>query len=163
MVKIIHFLDAYFEEIICAVGILTVATCVFLQFAVRFLFGSGLAWPEELAVYGMVWSMFIGASMCVRSQMQMRILVFVQRFPRKIALALIMLADTIWFCFNIFMVVVGGEYVILMFEFPMLSPALGVSQAWPHLVIPLAFGLMSFRIIQHYVIWFKNGCQDYPA
>ena len=161
--KAIKWLDTYFEEVICSIGIATVATCVFLQFAVRFFFGTGLAWTEELAVYGMVWSMYIGACMCVRAKAQMRILILVQRLPRVLSLSMVILADFIWFGFNIFMVFVGVDYVALLIEQPMISPSLGIDQSLPHIIIPFAFGLMSFRIIQFYVQWIKDGCQDLPV
>lgn len=160
---ILQLVDEYFEEVVCAIGLSLIAICVFLQFGTRFLFGSGLAWPEEVAVYGMVFSMYIGACLCVREKAHMRILLLVQRLPHRLSIATIMLADFIWVLFNIFMVFVGIDYIKLLIDQPMLSPALGIDQSWPQSIIPFAFALMSFRIIQHYVLWFKGGCQGSPA
>lgn len=159
----LRLLDKYFEEVICAIGLSLIAICVFLQFATRFVFGSGIAWPEEVAVYAMVWSMYIGACMCVREKAHMRILLGVQRLPTRMGLAVIIFADFIWLAFNIFMIFVGMDYIFLLIDQPMLSPALGIDQTWPQSIIPFAFALMSFRIIQHYILWFRSGCQGFPA
>ncbi len=161
--KILKWLDVYFEEVVCAIGIAAVALGVFLQFAVRFIFGTGIAWAEEVAVYGMIWSMYIGAAMCVHAKGQMRILIVVQRLPHYFGLAIVLLADAIWLGFNIFMVIVGADYVALLIEQPMISPSLGIDQSIPHIVIPFAFALMSFRMLQFYYRWIKQGCKQLPV
>lgn len=159
----LKWLDTYFEETICAISLSLVALCVFLQFVVRCLFGSAMAWSEEVAIYGMVWAMYMGASMCVREKAHMRILLGVRALPYKLSVAVIVFADAAWLVFNLFMVVIGADYVKLLVDQPMISPALGIDQAWPQSVIPFGFALMAFRIIEHYYDWFKGGCQDFPA
>lgn len=159
----IKWLDAYIEEIICAISLSAVAVCVFTQFIVRCFFGSALAWPEEIAIYGMVWAMYMGASMCVREKAHMRILIGVKALPPKASMAVIIFADFTWLIFNFFMVFIGIDYIKLLIEQPIISPALGVSQYWAQSIIPIGFGLMAFRIIEHYYFWIKNGCSEFPA
>lgn len=160
---LVKWLDVYLEEVICAISLSAVALCVFAQFVVRCVFGSAMAWPEEVAIYGMVWAMYMGASMCVREKAHMRILLAVKALPYKMSVAVIVFADFTWLVFNLFMVVIGIEYIELLVEQPMISPALGIDQRWPQSIIPIGFGLMAFRIIEHYYYWFKEGCPDFPA
>jgi len=163
ILKSLRLLDKYFEEVVCSIGLSLIATCVFLQFITRFIFGSGMAWPEEVAVYGMVWAMYLGGCMCVREKGHMRILIVVRRLPRRLSIAAIVFADLAWFAFCIFMTVVGIEYIGLLIDQPMISPALGVDQRWPQSIIPFGFGFMAFRILQHYILWFKDGCPGFPS
>ena len=161
--RILRWLDTYFEECVCALAISLIALCVFLQFLTRCVFGSALAWPEEVAIYGMVVAMYIGACMCVREKAHMRILVAIKKLPRTLCISILLLADTLWFFFNLFMVYIGIQYVELLIEQPAVSPALGINQQWPYMIIPFSFALMAFRIVQHYILWFKDGMPDFQA
>ena len=100
IISAIKWLDCYFEEVICAISLSAVAICVFLQFSIRALFGSALAWPEEVAIYGMVWAMYMGACMCVREKAHMRILLGVRALPYRWSVAVIVFADLTWLLFN---------------------------------------------------------------
>ena len=163
VMSVLRWCDKYVEEIISSVCIATIATCVFLQFAIRFFTGAALAWPEELAIYAMAWAMYIGGSMSVREKGHMRILVGIQHLPRKLAISILMIGDFIWFIFNIFMVFVGIDYIKLLIDQPMISPALHIDQVYPQSIIAIGFGMMAFRLLQHYIIWFKDGCPGLPA
>ncbi len=163
IINALKFIDKNFEEVICFIGVSLVAICVFLQFMIRLVSGSALSWPEELAIYGMAWSMYIGACLCVRNKGHMRILLLVKKLPRKLGLSLLIFGDILWFSFCIFMMFVGIDYISLLLEQVQISPALEINQAYPQSVIPIAFGLMALRIIQLYYSWFKDGCPDYPA
>jgi len=163
IIKGLRLLDKYFEEVVCSIGLSLIATCVFLQFMTRCFFGSAMAWPEEIAAYSMAWAMYLGGCMSVREKGHMRILIGVRRLPRKLGIGVIMFADLAWFAFCIFMTVVGIEYIGLLIDQPMISPALGVDQRWPQSIIPFGFGLMALRLLQHYILWFKDGCPGLPA
>ncbi len=162
-VSIIQLIDDRFEEIICAISFSMVAICVFLQFCVRAFFGSAMAWPEELAIYGMAWGVYMGSSMCVREKAHLRILLVVNSLPRKLAISVIGFGDLCWLIFNLFMVVVGFDYIGLLWEQEFISPALSIDQKWPQSIIVIGYLMMSFRIIQHYILWIKNGCPELPA
>ncbi len=161
--KALKFVDTHFEEVLCFIGISCIAICVFLQFMIRLTLGSALAWPEEIAIYGMAWSMFLGACLCVRQKAHMRILLLIKKLPRKIGLSLLVFGDILWFFFCIFMCLVGVEYIKQLLEYTMISPSLEIDQAYPQSIIPFAFGLMAFRILQLYYTWFREGCPDLPA
>lgn len=111
--SVLRWCDKYIEEIISSTCIALIATCVFLQFAVRFFTGSALAWPEEIAIYSMAWAMYIGGSMSVREKGHMRILIGIQRLPRKLAIGILLIADSIWLVFNIFMMFIGIDYIVV--------------------------------------------------
>ncbi|MSP68385.1 MAG: TRAP transporter small permease subunit, partial [Alphaproteobacteria bacterium] len=51
----------------------------------------------------------------------------------------------------------GYRLVEFMWAKPFVSPALGISQKWPYLIIPLAFALMTVRLAQIYWQYFRHG------
>ena len=163
ILSIITFIDLKFEEIICYVAISATAICVFLQVCIRVVFGTALAWSEEIAIYGMAWTVYMGASLCVREKSHIRILLGVKALPPKLGLIVIIFGDCLWAGFNIFMVRYGYEYIALLWDQVYLSPALEIDQKWPQAIIPLGFFLMTFRMIQFYYRWLRDGAQGLPV
>jgi TRAP-type C4-dicarboxylate transport system permease small subunit len=158
----LKFIDQKFEEIICYFAISAIAICVFLQAIVRIVFGTALAWPEEIAIYGMAWFVYMGASLSVRERAHLRIMIGVVKLPKPAAMTLIILGDCMWVAFNIFMVWHGYKYIELLWNQLYISPALQIDQKWPQAIVPLGFALMTVRIFQVYYSWIKKGAKDLP-
>ena len=59
-------LDRYFEEVLCTLFLCIVVGSVLMQVVLRFFFHSAAAWAEETAVYGMIFAVYLGATMAVR-------------------------------------------------------------------------------------------------
>ena len=66
-----------FEELICCTALVIVALSVFSQVVARYALEIALHCTEEVAAMAMVWSVYIGASLCVRERFNIRILVAV--------------------------------------------------------------------------------------
>ena len=163
IVSIITSIDSKFEEYVCYLAISATAISVFLQVCVRVLFGTALAWCEEIAVYGMAWGVYMGASLCVRERAHIRILLGVRALPKIYGTALLIFGDCLWAAFNLFMVFYGYQYIELLWEQTYISPALEIDQKWPQAIIPLGFALMTFRMVQFYYRWWRSGAQGLPA
>lgn len=155
-------LDQYFEEVICTICLGIVVGSVLLQVILRFGFSSAVIWAEETAVYGMIFAVYLGATMAVRDRAHIRITFFVNRLPRRLQVASIVLADLLWAGFLIFMVVQTIVYTQLLFRVTYVSPGLGIEQRWFQMLIPMAFGLMLFRILQVYWRWRATGWKGLP-
>lgn len=155
-------LDRYFEEVVCTISLVVVASSVFLQVIMRFVFSSASAWAEETAVYGVIFAVYLGASMAVRERAHIRITMLVNALPRALQVASVILADALWFGFVAFMVVQTIEYTKLLFEVTYITPGLGIEQRWVQIVVPAALVLMLFRIAQVYWRWGKTGWKGLP-
>lgn len=163
MPGILRIIDQKFEEVICYFALSAVAVCVFLQASVRIVFGTALAWPEEIAIYGMAWLVYMGAALSVRERAHLRIMIGVTKLPRPVAMTLIILGDCLWVAFNIFMVWHGYKYIELLWNQLYISPALQINQKWPQAIVPIGFGLMTVRIFQVYYAWLRNGARGLPG
>lgn len=155
-------LDRYFEEVLCTFFLSVVVGSVLLQVVLRFVFHSAAAWAEETAVYGMIFAVYLGATMAVRDRAHIRITLLVHRLPRAAQVACIVVADVLWLGFVVFMIVQTTAYTRLLFEVTYQTPGLGIEQRWVQMFIPMFFCLMLFRILQVYWRWKNDAFKDLP-
>ncbi len=161
--QLLRILDYRIEETIACVLIVIMSLCVLLQVISRYLLDLGVHWTEEIAAYCMVWAVYLGASIGVRHHFHIRMILLIEKLPRLVSLPLILIADAIWVAFNLFMITYATQYLSLLFQFTNRSPALGVEQEWPHSIVLIAYVLMTLRVIQTYVLWFRSGFEGLPA
>ena len=76
---------------------------------------------------------------------------------------IIFAGDFLWLAFNIFMIKYGIDYLKLMWEFPVISQTLSISNFWPETIIVIAYSLMLLRLVQIYVKWFRDGRKGLPG
>lgn len=155
-------LDRYFEEVLCTFFLAVVVSSVLLQVIERFVFHSASVWAEETAVYGMIFSVYLGATMAVRDRAHIRITMLVMRLPRALQVGCIVLADLLWAGFVVFMIVQTISYTQLLFEVTFQTPGLGIEQRWVQMFVPFFFCLMLFRIAQVYWRWRADGFKELP-
>jgi C4-dicarboxylate transporter DctM subunit len=160
--KSLRLIDQYLEEALCTLSLLILASSVFLQVVLRFVFGSAVAWAEETAVLGMITAVYFGAVLATRERAHIRITVLVNLLPRPFQIACILIADIMWFGFVLFLLVQTVEYTKLLFNVTYLLPGLGVEQRWFQLIIPIALAMMLFRISQVYHQWMQDGWKGLP-
>ncbi|SDX86379.1 TRAP-type C4-dicarboxylate transport system, small permease component [Ruegeria halocynthiae] len=155
-------LDRYFEEVLCTIFLCVVVGSVLMQVIMRFVFHSAAAWAEETAVYGMIFAVYLGATMATRERAHIRISLLVSRLPRKPQVGCIVLADALWTAFVVFMIVQTTKYTNLLFSVTFQTPGLGIEQRWIQMFIPILFGLMLFRIAQVYWRWSRENFKGLP-
>ncbi len=161
--QIWRYLERHFEETIASACLALIAVCVFLQVVLRYGFGTALTWTEELAGMCMAWAVYMGAALGVRERFHIRILVGVFALPKVLQLPLVLLADACWMLFNLLMVWFGLEYVELLWTRTSISPAMGIDQFWPQSIIVIGYALITVRLIQIYVNWWRGGRKDIPG
>lgn len=160
---ILRWIDQYLEEFVCGVAITVVAVSVFLQVIMRYIFNSALQWTEEVAAIGMVWAVYMGASLCIRERFHIRIMAAVMLLPRRMARAMIIFSDLLWLAFCVTMVVVSVEYLTVMYDSPSYTPRLQINEFYSQSILFIAYALMVFRIVQIYVAWFRSGMHELPG
>jgi len=153
----LKFLDKHFEEVIAGFGLLVMSSMVFAQVVMRYAFKTPMSWSDEIAVYCMLWSVYLSASWAVRERAHIRVLNLIQLFPKPLSTWLMYLSDFIWFAVSVFITWQGVLLHMSLWERPYHSPVLAIDQKWPYLVVAVGFGLMTFRLIQVYYRHFKHG------
>jgi TRAP-type C4-dicarboxylate transport system permease small subunit len=151
------FLEKHFEELLAGILVMIMASMVFFQVVMRYLFSMPTSWSDEIAIYAMLWSVYISVAWAVRERAHIRVMNFVQLFPKKIAIFLTILSDFIWFLFGIFLTYQSVLLDLSFWENAYRSPALDIDQKWPYMCLILGFGLMTLRLVQIYYRWIKYG------
>jgi C4-dicarboxylate transporter DctM subunit len=157
LIKIARILEEKFEEVLCAAGLMSMASLIMLQVVLRYFFSTAAPWVDEIAVYSMVTSIYLGASLAIRDRAHMRITIFLAVLPIPIRKVTIILGDLIWFAFLIFLMVLSFSWIKLLFETTYITPGLGIEQRWPQSIVPFALALMLLRMIQVYYRYIRRG------
>lgn len=160
---VLRWLERHFEEALCCTALVIIACSVFAQVMARYVFDIPLHWTEEVAAISMVWAVYMGASLCVRERFHIRILVAVQSLPAKMARITIFAADISWAAFSILMIRVSWQYLEVLWRFPSHSPSLGINEFYPQSILVIGYGLMLLRLIQTYVLWYRDGAEGLPG
>ena len=161
--KIFNFLESKFEELFACIALVIISLCVIFQVISRYVFNFGITWTEELAGFAMPWAIYMGAALGVRERFHIRILVGVRSLPMLTQYLIIFAGDFLWLAFNIFMIKYGIDYLKIMWEFPVISQTLSISNFWPETIVVIAYSLMLLRLVQIYVKWFRDGRNGLPG
>ena len=132
-------------EALARVAVLGLTLLVLLvmlaQVFFRYVLNSSLQWSEELAVWGMVWMVFVGSVLLMRRSEHISITTLARIAPQTVrpflvifnkAAALVFLVIIGYYGFEVF----GGT-------FHARSPSIGLSTRWIKLAIPVGAVLMA--------------------
>lgn len=145
--KVLYFLDNI-ESYICRFLLAAFVTLLFMQIISRQLFDYSFSWSEELSVYMFVWFVFFGASYAAKMAAHNRVTFQYKLMPKWLPPILEPLTDLIWIGFNGYFVYLAYDFVFNRMNMFWKSQTLGIPMKYIYLVLPIAFSLMTFRIIQ---------------
>lgn len=151
------FLERRIEEVIAGVCVCVMTALVFFQVVMRYVFSSPVSWSDEIAIYAMLWSVYISTAWAVRERAHIRVMNLIQAFPGRMSTVMLVFSDVTWFAFAIFLTYQSILLDLSMWRFPFDSPVLGIAQKWPYLCLVFGFGLMTLRLIQVYYRWLRFG------
>jgi len=145
------------ESYVCRALLATFVTLLFAQIVSRELFGHSISWIEELSTYMFVWFVFFGASYAARLAAHNRVTVQFKLFPKIVAKISESIADLLWVLFNLYFVWLSIDFVFFKMNLFWKSQTLGVPMKYFYMILPIAFALMTIRIIQvNYLRWVKG-------
>jgi len=148
MVRFFKHLLNNIESYICRTLLTLFVTLLFAQIISREIFQYSIPWGEELATYMFVWFAFFGASHAAKMAAHNRVTFQFKPFPKIVATVSEAFADLIWLGFNLYFVYLSYDFVFNKMNLFWKSQTLGIPMKYIYLILPLAFGLMSIRIIQ---------------
>ena len=151
--KIIKWLDKYFEEyILVGLSAFTVAI-IFLQVVMRYVFGSSLTWSEEIARYAFIWMIYIGVSYAVKRKKHLGVDALSLLFARTGQIIISMIANVSFLVFAVFMTYYGIDIVLKVTR---TSAALEIPLSWVYAAPVVGFILTTIRLLQNLLIDFKE-------
>lgn len=141
-----HWLNK-FEEIVSSCALATMAVIIILQVFQRYIVQNSLDWPEELARYLFIFSVYIGSSFAASERRHLEVTIARTVFGVKIGHYFTIVAYLITVAFCGIMVVWGIKMIQFVMDSGQVAPALQFPMWIAYICIPLGFFLMGLRTI----------------
>lgn len=145
------------EEIVCTACLGIMVGCLFLQVFARNIDKKSLSWTTELSHYAFIWAVFTGAALVAKHAQHVRVTAQFIALPLKARLGLRILADAIWVGFSLYIAWTCASVITSLMAFPEISPTLGIEKAYVEFIVPIAFTLMSWRVLEGYILLWRKG------
>jgi C4-dicarboxylate transporter, DctQ subunit len=145
--SIFKFLDNI-ESYICRTLLVFFVVLLFIQILSREFFDYSFSWTEELAVYTFIWFVFFGASYAAKLGAHNRVTFQFNALPKKVVHLIEGFADLFWLGFNVYFIWLSYDFIFNKMNVFWKSQTLGVPMKYFYMIFPIAFTLMSIRIIQ---------------
>lgn len=144
------------ETIVCELLLAAFVLLLFAQILARQLFGYSIAWSEELSTYMFLWFAYLGAVVAAKMSAHNRVSFHLQFLPKPVSNAMLTLADLLWVAFNLYFVFLSWDFIFNRMNLFWKSQTLGVPMKYFYMVLPLAFVLMSVRILWNMALRLKG-------
>ena len=154
--RILKWLDDWFEQAVIVVLCTILVACLSYSAMVRYFLShpylTGLSHKaEELAIFAFVFLLYFGSVLATKERAHFRVSAQLDWLRPPLRRWRFAIGDMLWLGFNLFIVWQGLLLVQSAFERPEPSLALHIPMQWIYLVIPVAFALTCFRLIQSYM------------
>lgn len=116
---------------------------VFAQVIMRYVFGSGLPWVNELSQYVAIWMFLPLAAVLIADDEHIRINVFVRRLSSEMVYRITLAELVVLLVFGAVFTYAGTIYT-LQSGFASVSPSLSVDMFWFYVVLPISGALFCF-------------------
>lgn len=136
------------ESYICRLLLAVFVTLLFAQILLRGFLGYSISWVEELSTYLFVWFAYFGASHAAKMAAHNRVTFQFKPFPKIVSTIGEFIADMIWVAFNLYFVYLSYDFVFNKMNLFWKSQTLGVPMKYFYMVLPVAFALMTIRVLQ---------------
>ena len=146
------------ESVLCRFLLATFVCLLFEQILSRELFDHSFSWIEELSTYLFVWFVFLGASYAARMAAHNRVTFQFRFLPQRAVDWIEAVADLFWIAFNVYFIYLAIDFIFYRMNKFWKAQTLGIplpdgtslpiQMKWIYLILPIAFTLMTIRILQ---------------
>ena len=135
------------ETVVCEILLASFVALLFAQIIARQVFNHSLAWSEELSTYMFVWFAYLGAVVATKMSAHNRVTFQFKYFPAWVGKYSLVLSDLIWVAFNVYFVYLSYQFIFVFMNAFWKSQTLGVPMKYLYMILPIAFSLMTIRIL----------------
>lgn len=137
------------ESYLCQFLLVFFVVLLFIQIVLRNLFSGSLAWGDELATYAFVWFAYMGAVYAAKMSAHNRVTFQFRFFPRVVEKVCNIFTDLVWVGFNLYFAYLSYDFAFNRMNVFWKSQTMGIPMKYFYMILPLAFLLMSIRILQN--------------
>ena len=123
------------------------ALLMFYEVIMRYLFETSSAVNSELCSLAFIWFIYFSMSHMTGKRAQITIELADLVFPKSWLKYVTLLADVIMLGFMILMAVNGVRLIDSVLEYSFVTPVLYISMIYPYAIIPIAFMLMTDKVL----------------
>ncbi|MEZ9525411.1 TRAP transporter small permease [Enterovibrio norvegicus] len=150
------------EEYTCCLLLAVFVTLLFSQILLRQFFQYSIPWGDEVATYLFVWFTYLGAVVAAKMSAHNRVSFHFKFFPPIVKTVCETLADLLWIAFNLYFVYLSYDFVFNKMNLFWKSQTTGIPMKYFYLILPIAFFLMSIRILWNMIDRLKGVEHDDP-
>ncbi len=146
--KISQFLDGLFSLVINFAKVLLalMVIIVFLNVILRYGFGSGIVWSEEISLIIVIWFTFFAMALGVKEQLHININILPKSLPSKFHLSLYLFKQVTQLIISVLMVYYG--ILLTINGAKSFLPVTGLSNAITYLPVPISgFFIIIFSVV----------------
>lgn len=147
------------EEYLCEALLAFFVVLLFVQILLRQFFQYSLPWGEELATYLFVWFAYLGAVVAAKMSAHNRVSFHFRFFPPIVKKVCETLADLLWVGFNLYFAWLSYDFVFHRMNLFWKSQTIGLPMKYFYMILPIAFVLMSVRILWNNYLTLVKGVQ----
>ncbi|MCQ2491578.1 MAG: TRAP transporter small permease [Lachnospiraceae bacterium] len=149
--KIVKWLDNYFEEVILVALLIGMMIIMGIQVTARYAFSYSLTWSEEITRYMFIWSGFLSISFCIKKGASIKIEQFVGLFSPRTRSALRLVSYTVEIILFTYMIPFAWHYIQNAVASHQVSPAVGIPMYLMQSSTLISFCLADFRLVQKWI------------
>lgn len=135
------------EEYLCEILLAVFVTILFVQILLRQFFHYSIPWGDEMATYMFVWFAYLGAVVAAKMSAHNRVSFQFQWFPPIVRKISETIADLLWVAFNLYFAYLSYDFVFNRMNVFWKSQTTGIPMKYFYMILPIAFTLMSIRIL----------------
>lgn len=147
MKTILHRIWDNLEEFFLLPSLTIMVVVVFAQVVARYIFGTSIAWSEELARYLFVCSTWIGVSYSAKRGTHLRITFVRDMLKGNKYKILELFVVLVWIVFALFMINQGITLTQTIAQFGQRSAAMQAPMWIFYATVPIGLGLMVIRLL----------------
>jgi C4-dicarboxylate transporter DctQ subunit len=148
-----------------AAGVLLVASIVlnFANVIGRYFFSYSIFWAEEVMLYLMVASVFLGNGVVAWTGRQLRMDVIVGMMPARVQKMLALLSELVFIAVALFIVVAAWPVIRDLWAFDQRSQSAELPMVIPQVMIPIGMSLMALLVAVRLLTGGDRAPSDHPV
>ncbi|HNZ41250.1 MAG TPA: TRAP transporter small permease [Bacillota bacterium] len=148
------------EISICLISMVLMTVFTFSNVVLRYIFGSSIAWAEEVSSFLIIWLTYGGSAYAFRMGAHIGIEALVDKLPPK-AKHIVRIANNILtIAFFVLLAYYSWNYMTQQIANNQLTPVTRVSVAYPISAVPIGSALVIARVIYQTIQEIKLGVRE---
>lgn len=132
----------------------------FINVVLRYMFDMSLTWASELTNYLFIWSALFGAAYGFKHGAHISVTILIERFPAYATKFFLIFANILSALYLGILAYFGYLLVLMLVDFGEMSVDLDIPMWIPHLVLPAAFLLAGYRVVEKIVELIRTKSED---